>query len=342
MNKRTRLFVLGASAILMVGIGTAGVASYVGLERIGLVDNSSGDLAFIPGTTRLVAYADVRHLMDSDLRHKLQPNLGSQQGPDGLFSETGINIETDVDSVTVAWLESASEEELPLLLVRGIFDAQRIETTVLNHGGVASQHQGIKIVTAEEKFGVAFIDSGRLALGSPASLRVALDTKAAASGNVTENAELMRLVRQVDDGNAWTVARFDALQGRAPFPTEVLKQLPSISWFAAGGKVDSSFSAVLHAETRDEQAAQDLREVIRGFVALIRIQAGQQPEFAEVLNSVQLSGEGKTVSLGFSVPAATIDRLGALTAQRPRAPAAGQLPLRPAPSQPPSSGVPAI
>jgi len=51
-------------------------------------------------------------------------------------------------------------------------------------------------------------------------------------------------------------------------------------------------------------------------MALGRLQAGQHPEFAAFLNSVQLSGDGKTVSLSFSVPAEMIDALGALRAER--------------------------
>jgi hypothetical protein len=57
---------------------------------------------------------------------------------------------------------------------------------------------------------------------------------------------------------------------------------------------------------------------VRGFMALGRLQSGQHPEVGEFLNSVQLSGEGKTVSLSFSLPSEMIDALGALRAQRPR------------------------
>ena len=205
---------------------------------------------------------------------------------------------------------------------------------MLSHGGIASQHRGIKILTMENpRVGVAFIEPGFIAVGPLSSLRLALDTRAASSGNVTQNADLMRLVRRVEDANTWTVARFDALQGSSPLPAELMKQLPSITWLAASGQVDSGLSAFIHAETRDGQAAQDLREVIRGFVALVRMQAGQQAELAEVVNSIELSGEGNTVSLGFTVPAQTIDKLGGLAAQRSRVPAARQS-LRPfAPSR---------
>jgi hypothetical protein len=69
-------------------------------------------------------------------------------------------------------------------------------------------------------------------------------------------------------------------------------------------------------------------------MALGRLQAGQHPEFAEFLNSVQLSGDGKTVSLSFSLPPEMIDALGALRAQRARP--------RPAPANPKPDGPPAL
>jgi hypothetical protein len=127
----------------------------------------------------------------------------------------------------------------------------------------------------------------------------------------------MRLIRGIDDGDAWVVARFDALTG-GKLPAEVANQLPPINWFSARGFIDSGLQGQLRVEARDEMSAQNLQEVVRGFMALGRLQSGQHPEVAEFLNSVQLSGEGKTVSLSFSVPSEMIDALGALRAQRSR------------------------
>jgi hypothetical protein len=53
-------------------------------------------------------------------------------------------------------------------------------------------------------------------------------------------------------------------------------------------------------------------------MALGRMQAGQNPVLAEFLNSVQLAGDGTTVSLSFSLPSEMIDALGALRAERSR------------------------
>ena len=126
----------------------------------------------------------------------------------------------------------------------------------------------------------------------------------------------MRLVRDIDDGDAWVVARFDALTG-GRLPAEVANQLPPINWFSARGFVNSGVDGQLRVETRDEVSAKNLQDVVRGFMALGRLQSGQHPEVAAFLDTVQLSGDGKTVSLSFSLPPEMIEALGALRAQRP-------------------------
>jgi len=140
----------------------------------------------------------------------------------------------------------------------------------------------------------------------------------------------MNLVKQVNGGTVWGVARFDALTG-ARLPAEVKDRLPAISWFSIKGIVGSGIEGLINAEARDDQAAQDLRQVVQGFVALGRMQAGpNHPEIADFLNSLQLTGQGRTVTLGFSIPAAMIDTLGALRAgRRP-----GQAEPAPAPQTP--------
>jgi hypothetical protein len=126
----------------------------------------------------------------------------------------------------------------------------------------------------------------------------------------------MRFVRQVDDGTVWGVASFDALTG-INIPVEVKDRIPAISWLSFKGAVNGGIDGLISAEARDDVAAQDLRQVIQGIVALGRMQAGpNHPEISDFINSLQLTGQGRTVSLGFSIPSAMIDVLGALRAGR--------------------------
>ena len=320
MTKRTRLFVAVASTILVVGLGTGLLASYVGgFQNLTIIGGDGPDeLVYVPADARFVAYANVRDVMSSELRRKLtelQP--GTNAGPEQFKEHTGIDLETDIDYIVAsAWgMGDPTEGEPPLVLARGRFDEVRIEGLVRDQGGVVEDYNGSRLLVQEEKkLALVFLEPGLVAIGGPASVRRSIDTKASGS-NVKSNGDVMRLVRDIDDGDAWVVARFDALAG-SRLPPELASQLPPINWFSARGFVDGGFQGQLRVETRDEPSAQNLQEVIRGFMALGRLQSGQHPEIAELLNSIQLTGDGKTVSLSFSLPSELIDALGALRAER--------------------------
>jgi hypothetical protein len=317
MTKRTRLFVLISAGILVVGLGTGLLASYMGIQNLTLIGgNGPAEFAYVPSDARVLGFANVRAVMDSEVRRKLMELHPGADNADRFQERTGINVMQDIDSVVAAVTSEVTEGQgPPLVLARGRFDQVRLEGFAREEGGVVEDYKGIRLIT-HDNFGVAFVESGIVALGVPAAVRRAIDTKQGANGNITSNDELMGLVKQVDNGTVWGVARFDSLAGMR-IPAEVKDRLPAISWFSIKGVLNGGIEGLVSAEARDDQAAQDLRQVVQGFVALGRMQAGpNHPEIADFLNSLQLTGQGRTVSLGFSVPAAMIDTLGALRAGR--------------------------
>src|SRR5678816_1335898 len=172
MSKRTRLFVAVASAILVVGLCT------------GL----------------LVAYANVRDVMDSELRRKLstlQPD--SSRGPEHFKEQTGIDLETDVDYIVASFagMGEPPQGEPPLVLARGRFDQVRIEGLVRDQGGTVEEYKGARLlVNQENRLALVFLEPGLVAIGGPAAVRASIDTKAAGS-SVKNNDEVMRLVRDL-------------------------------------------------------------------------------------------------------------------------------------------------
>src|SRR4029078_332991 len=78
---------------------------------------------------------------------------------------------------------------------------------------------------------------------------------------------------------------------------------PPLTWFAAAGHVNGGLTGTLRAEARDDQAAENLRDVVRGVLGLARIQAQAAPRTHALVGSLQLTGTGKTVALSFTVPA---------------------------------------
>ena len=80
--------------------------------------------------------------------------------------------------------------------------------------------------------------------------------------------------------------------------------------------VNGGLRGALRADARDEKAAEQLRDVVRGAVAAGRLMAGQNKQMDAMLNSLQISGSGKTVGLTFALPAEFLDVLNGIAAAK--------------------------
>jgi hypothetical protein len=314
MTRKTRYFVIASLLVLSVGIGAGLVAYFVGFPTA-FAQQGPDELQLVPQNASLVAFANVHEVMVSNLRERIRqamPNLPDGQGE---FEEhTGINIETDVDRV-VAALVPPTDTTRPLhtsglLIVSGRFDQTRIETLMREHGAVADTYKGRSFLAAEgnNALSLAFVEPGLVAVGSTELVRGAIDLRDGGD-SVRANSEIMDQIRSLERGNVWAVGRFDALTSQASLPPRVMDQLPPLTWFAVSGRVNGGLLGEIRAQTRDEQSAGEFRDVVRGIIALGKLQADSHPELEVLLRSLQLGGTGNTVALSFELPADLIDKL---------------------------------
>src|SRR5689334_25013167 len=101
MTNKTRYFVIISLLVLTVGLATGLLAYYTGFPTSALSKAGGPDeLQFVPSDAALVGYANVHDIMGSDLRQKLRVLTGAKQdGQQEFQTQTGINIETDIDRV---------------------------------------------------------------------------------------------------------------------------------------------------------------------------------------------------------------------------------------------------
>ena len=323
MTSRTRYFVIASFLVLLIGLGTGLVAYYVGFPTSAFFAGDGPDeLQFVPPDATLVAFANVREIMTSDVRERARRALPRlPDGQEQFRNETGINVETDIDRV-VACLSRSTDggRGAAFVLARGRFDAVRIESLMRDHGASAGDYRGVRLITAAEAsahpggLSLAFLEPGLVGVGSTPLVRGAIDLKNGGK-SVTTNDEMMKLIRSLDAGNAWAVGRFDALASQARLPSGLAAQLLPITWFAASAHVNGGLTGVLRAEMRDEASANNLRDVVRGFLALAKLQAGSRPDLQTLVQSLDLGGTGTTVALSFSLPVEMFDLLGAAVGQ---------------------------
>jgi hypothetical protein len=314
MTARTRYFVIASLLVLVVGLGTGAVVYYLGVPSLGLFARTGpAELRYLPRDSAVVAYANVRNVMASAVRQKIHQAL-PEDGQREFQNQTGIDIEKDIDRVVASFRPQDGGNSSGLVLARGRFDAAKIEALMRGHGAEIEEFHGKRLISAHPQappadgFALSFIEPGLAALGSTAMVRGAIDQQS--TDNVTANAELMDLVRGLNSGDAWAVGRFDVLRRDAHLPEAIASQIPAITWFSVSSSVDTAIHGAVRADARDEEAANNLRDVVRGFLALARLQSGSRPEFRALAQSLELGGTGKTVTLSFTVPSEVFESAG--------------------------------
>jgi hypothetical protein len=347
MTVRTRYFAIVSLLVVGVGLSTGLVAYYVGFPTSAFTGSDGPDeLRYLPATSTVVAFANVHEVMTSELRQHFRESVlqsAQENGQREFQEQTGINIETDIDRV-VAGLDVSSggtnAQGTGVVLARGRFDEVRIEALMREHGAHVDAYKGKRLITAEQKlpaapdptlvipaippvpqtpqtFSLTFVEPGLVALGTTARVQHVVDLHSGPGESALTNDSLMERVKALGNGNVWAVGRFDVLRARAKIPDAVADRIPPITWFAVSGRIDSGLQAALSAETRDEESAKNLRDVVRGFLALAKLQTSSKPEYQRFVDSLELSGTGNKVALSVDVPAQVFEALRAALPKPP-------------------------
>lgn len=328
-NKKTQYFVAIMGTILAIGLGTGLVASYMGLP-VSVFSSAAGpdELQYVPADAAVVAYANVRDVMSSQFRQRFKTIEPSDDDKNQFEEKTGLNLEQDVDSVVAAVMPKDNLANNPagafLILAKARYEPARLEALAIEHGAEVTDYQGKRLIThrdgdtvgdARPDMAFGFLEANLVAFGSVESVKASIDARAS-NRNIVSNNEMMKLVNEIDNANAWAVGKFDAIAGKAGLPAEIASAMPAISWFSAAGHVNGGISGTFKAETADEATAQNLRDVMRGFLAMAKMQAGTKPGMQQLADSLVLSGEGNNVALSFAIPSEVLDVLEGLAKGR--------------------------
>jgi hypothetical protein len=355
MTKKTRYFMGGSAAILVAGLGTGLVAYYGGgFPSLSASRSGPSELSYVPADAPVVAFANVREVMDSQFRQRLKQVMPQETGQKEFEQETGIDIERDIDYVVAAMTAPGGDGPQSangLVVARGRFNTTQLESLAREHGGVVEEYKGKRLIRVSSEVErtdipqppklahnvmLAFLEPGLVGIGSESAVKGAIDAQLSAH-SIMSNNEMMDLIAHIDDGNnAWAVGRIDAIASHAKLPAELAGKLPAIKTFAVMTHVDGGVSGSLRAETGDDASAENLRQVVQGLLALGRMQT--DPKATALLNSLQLSGTGTTVQLSFAVPSEVLDMIPTQQmikngGDMPHAPHAPQAPKPPTPDR---------
>ncbi len=148
------------------------------------------------------------------------------------------------------------------------------------------EYKGRKILVHREDgqdVAVGLVGSDLIAMGQADLVRGVIDMSQGSglAKNITANPEMMNLIRDNAGSTAWVVGQFDENRRRMRLPSGVAEQVPPIRLVSVKANINGGVKATIRAEAGDKAAADQLRDVVRGFISLARLQGGAKPEIDE-------------------------------------------------------------
>jgi hypothetical protein len=303
-------------------MAVAGGALFLGSAKAA-VGPLPGDALLLPADAKFVGGIDVKKFV-------LSPFYTKYAGPHAksrpetfreLEEKTGLNPERDIDQMIFAGTPpGGAVQESGIVVALGRFDRAKISQAIeAEKKGVTSKGvHGVPVyLFGEGKKGagaLAFVDERTLVMGSQAAVEAAIASQSQGGKTLKQNAEIMALLERVrPDATFWAVgdkSLFQNMPKNVPGPGGSGQiTLPGLRSLTVAGDMDPLVAVEITGEANDEPAAKNLADVVRGFVALAALQAGQKPELKELASAISVTQDANQVRVNARFPYELLDAL---------------------------------
>ena len=223
----------------------------------------------------------------------------------------------DFRSLSISTQQNDEEQSWGLALI-GNLDQERIVSVIEEKETIErDDYKGTSLFVFSHTKGdqkqlqaLAFPRSDTVLFGPPGYVRTMLDVGTGDRDSAVDGALVGWVEQLAFDNTFWCVGSAKETLGHIMTRrSEGSPQIPPIESFAITGNLDSEFSMVARGRSADQESAQKLADVVRGFVALGGLQQQSRPEIQAVLDSVQIQMLGNTVEVYLAVPYETLKRM---------------------------------
>ncbi len=318
MNSSRWTFLSGilASGVVLAGVLVGAVAYFDARGASAQTGSGGPSLAFVPRGASLIGFVDLKSVASSPLAESWS-EATREQTPfaalDELEESTGIDALNDIDSLTLALGPDSGKLERWGIAVKGVFDRDRLVEKISAHEGEVetSIHAGTDLYLirgGSKTTAMAQPDDSTLLIGDASYVREMLDSGTGAKPSAAGSLE------------AWGYGDFrgDAFWF-AGTPPEAVQGLvgrgsanESLRSFAVTGRLDADLVLRARGQAVDSKKAQELADVLRGLIALGRLQQDSSPRGAalgRVMESVSVQLADRLIDVNLTVPYDSIREL---------------------------------
>ncbi len=246
---------------------------------------------------------------------------------DKFVADTGFNPMENLSQVIVfssGKVDPKSPSQMAGALFKGKFDSAKILEAVKNNEKAAKDTEVTKIdgfdaiVPRDKKDGFGmFLDSETAIVGAEPGVMAVKDVKKGKGKSVTTRKDFYSILQKMDIAAS--------VSGAGLIPAELKEKvkanpqaapLASLNYFFFSFNHGANIEFNFNGEVDKKENVDTVMTSLNGFLAMLKMFAGQAPEAGEILNLVKISAKETTVQISLNVPKAMLEEIKKKMEQR--------------------------
>ncbi len=287
----------------------------------------AGDLLqMVPETSNFVFGINLGKILKSPQVQKQVEEGMAKQTPeqkklyDEFVQKTGLNPLQHLQQLVIFASGNVDPKEGKPeagVLIDGTFDTAKIIATIKGDEKAAAdveitKFEGFDCIKAKkENEGMAlFLDGNTAVVGSVEALKAVVAVKGGKSKAIASHAAVGNLLKKVDtSASFWGVGLIpQSLKDKAKENPQAAP-LAALNAFFLAFNYENDLSFNFTGEVDDKKNMDGVMTSLNGFLAMIKMIAGQTPEAAEVLNMIKVEAVDTAAKITLAVPKAKLDEI---------------------------------
>jgi hypothetical protein len=299
-------WILGASVVAVI----AGMAATMTVPAQTITPDEAV-LRLFPRETNGVAFIDVAALRSAPLYDETVAAQFKAKMPADMveFGEaTGFVVDRDLDRVTVARLEGRRL----VAVAHANYDKFKVEQYLNDKQMRTETYLGRVIFHRRGEGGFSFVDNLVIA-GNTDAVKKVIDRLAAPADNLLQNSEIMSSIKEIEAGSqVWAVGEFDSRlllpMGRG-VPEQIVEPLKALQSGTYQMRIDHDLHAVATGRFGDSESARMTGDLLRGLVAIAKLQLSRQPDMIQLLDGVRVEQNGSSMTVNVDASGDALKKL---------------------------------
>lgn len=284
---------------------------------------SEADFVFQVNIKKFVSTPEVKKaLMDN-----LQKSPAQKKAFDEFVANTGFNPMENLSQIVI-FTSGKIDPKAPVqnagAIMAGTFNPSRIFEAIKKDPNAGKDVEITKIdgfdaiVPRDKKdgFGI-FLDDKTAVLGTELGVNAVKDVKKGKNKGAASRKDFFAILQKLDTSAS--------VSGAGLIPAELKEKVKANPQAAPLAALNYFFFAFNHGDTIEfnfngavdkKENVETVMTSLNGFLAMLKMLAGQAPEVGEILNLVKINAKETTVQIALSVPKAKLEEIKAKMEQR--------------------------